>query len=241
MILNESQRDRDVELAAITGKDIDYIETLELCSPEALLLYDEEREDEPTNKTEMEAIYQRYIGKDVTAYLRTLMYTSVERRHPELWELINNTRNKECLDFGSGVGTHSIALCENENKVTMLDVPGPLSEFAMERMRRRGFDYTFLEANEPLSEDTFDVVLCSDVLEHVYSPVEDFCRIERSLKAGGMLHLLVSAMIKPRSGHFSSSIQQWEKDGIPMLKKYFKRVGKATYRKKRRLVWSFRG
>lgn len=56
------------------------------------------------------------------------MKTSIFGRHKELINLIKKTKNKMCLDFGSGVGTHAIALAENKNIVSILDVPGPLLE-----------------------------------------------------------------------------------------------------------------
>jgi acetyltransferase-like isoleucine patch superfamily enzyme len=58
------------------------------------------------------------------------------------------------------------------------------------------------------------------VLEHVPDPIEEFVRIHNSIKSDGLLHLEVSRMIKPSSGHFADTINKWQKQGINYLKNY---------------------
>lgn len=231
MILDETQRDRDIELAALLGMSFKEIEGLEICAPSSIRLYDDALRD-PCSKEDMLQIYKNYQWLNFKAYLRTLMHTSVERRHPELLQLLRKTKGKNCLDFGSGVGTHAIALCENGNNVTLLDVSGPLAEFARKRLVTRGLSFTFLDAEETLPSSAFDVVICSDVLEHTYDPVAELHRILESLKEGGILHILVSTMIKESSGHFRASIEHWTRKGGPLLEERCKRISTTLYRKR---------
>lgn len=231
MILDETQSDRDLELARLTGVPLDELETLEICAPSSIRLYDETLPP-PCSEAEMIRIYKDYQWLNLPAYLRTLMFTSVERRHPELLELLRATRGKYCLDFGSGVGTHAIALCENHNRVTLLDIPGPLSEFAQRRLRKRGLDFTFLEAAAPLPQQAFDLVICSDVLEHTFDPAAELQRILASLRGGGILHILVSTMIKKSSGHFPSSVNRWLQEGEPCLARNCEQISQTMYRKR---------
>ena len=234
MILQETQMDRDRELAAISGENLEAIQSMELCAPGAIRIFDENREP-PGTQAAMENIYKEYKWLDITAYLRTLMFTSVERRHPELLDLLKKTKGNRCLDFGSGVGTHAIALCENDNEVTLMDIPGQLSDFAQKRLQRRGLECTFIDAGRELPEEYFDVAICSDVLEHTFDPVAEFLRIANSLKQGGTLHLLVSEMVKPSSGHFASSIALWQETGQPLLAEYFTPIGQTLFIKNGRL------
>ena len=231
MVIDENQRERDIELSTISGVSLNEIECLEICAASSIRLYDDVLKD-PCSKEEMLRIYKEYRWLNFLAYLRTLMHTSVERRHPELLQLLRNTKGKHCLDFGSGVGTHAIALCENGNDVTLLDVAGPLAEFARKRLEKRGLSFTFHDTEEPLPSNTFDVVICSDVLEHTYDPVDELHRILESLKDGGILHILVSTMIKRTSGHFRSSIERWINQGNHLLEERCKRISATLYRKR---------
>ncbi len=230
MILRESQRQRDEELAALLNMEPCAVAALPLCTSEAILIYD--GPDKPLSKEEMEALYRDYRALDFNAYLRTLMQTSVERRHPELTALISLMRDKRCLDFGSGVGTHAIALLENGNEVWLLDVAGsPLLEFARRRIARRGFAYVALTDSARLPAEFFDVAICTDTLEHAHDPVGELARITASLKRGGMLHLQVSNMVKPSSGHFAQSIVRWRAAGPMFLDAHYARTGRTLYRR----------
>ena len=229
MILDETQKDRDIELSELLNLPIEAVERLEICAPASIRLYPETLRP-PGSAAEMVEIYKIYKWLDFKAYLRTLMFTSVERRHPELLELLRKVKGKKCLDFGSGVGTHAIALCENENDVTLLDVPGPLSLFAERRIARRGHRVSFCDTQEPLPKKMFDVVICSDVLEHTYDPVSELQRILDSLKPGGILHIVVSKMVKISSGHFPRSIQNWVRFGQSLLSSRCERISTTIYK-----------
>lgn len=227
MILNETQIQRDKELSDVTGVSVEQIKQYKIASPETIRVFD--GDSIPTTKQEIEELYKDYKSLQLIGYLRTLMKTSIHGRHPELMELIRKTKKNICLDFGSGVGTHSIALAENKNIVHVLDIPGPLLDFAIARFKHRGFGCTTHNNDDKLPDDIFDVAICTDVLEHVFDPVKELDRIHKSLKTKGILHLQVSAMKKNSSGHFSASIDKWQKDGPLYLSQNFKKVGKTIY------------
>ena len=232
-ILDESQEDRDFELAQLIKIPRSKVNTFGICSPESIRIFDQSREI--SKPDDFIALYQNYPYLELGAYLRTLMFTSVKRRHPNLFELLKNTSNKECLDFGSGVGSHAIALMENHNQVTLLDVQGPLRDLAVKRITHRSllkYCRKILDHNGQLPQNTYDVIICTDVLEHVYDPMRDIDRIRGALKKNGLLHLEVSKMIKPSSGHFASSINKWELEGPDYLDRYFRFIKKTIYQKK---------
>ncbi|MCK9544162.1 MAG: class I SAM-dependent methyltransferase [Novosphingobium sp.] len=226
-ILNENQHDRDVELAKLLNLPLEKIQKLPMCTPDSIRI---SNGDKPEN---LEDLYHDYEHLNFPAYLRTLMMTSATRRHPALFELLRETKNKICLDFGSGVGTHAIALHENSNIVHLLDVPGKLFDFAKKRLTNIGCEFfIWFNNNMALPEDYYDVVICSDCLEHVQSPIKELKRIHKSMKVGGILHLLVSTMRKPSSGHFDSSIDEWIKYGKKFMIDNFYEIKPTIYQKK---------
>jgi len=160
------------------------------------------------------------------------MYTSLFRRNKELFTILKKTENKVCLDFGSGSGTHAIALLENNNTVDLLDIEGPLLNFAKKRIRKRGFSYKECFNNsKELPKNNYDLVVCADVLEHCFDPALELSLIKESLKINGLLALEVSEMVKPSSGHFGRSIDIWNKQGKKILAEHFKLVKANLYQK----------
>jgi len=232
-ILNESQLDRDKELAKLLGMTLKEVQALPIATPDSIRISDGEK---PEN---LEDLYHDYEHLNFPAYLRTLMKTSATRRHPELFKFLKSVKHRNCLDFGSGVGTHAIALLENYNWVGILDVPGKLFDFAKKRIEERDYPNPFNNKvgiwnnTSDLPDDFFDVVICTDVLEHVEDPIKELCRIRRTMKIGGVLHLQVSTMVKPSSGHFKESIDKWKMTGKSYLDKYFEKVGATLYRRKK--------
>ena len=227
MILYESQEQRDKELSEITKVPLKNIKSIIPKSPESIRIYDGKSSIE--TEDDILSLYREYKYLDIIAYLKTLMITSVESRHPELYSLIRRTREKICLDFGSGVGTHTIALLENSNNVSILDVPGPLLSFTLDRIKLRGFKSKVYHHKSQLPDSFFDLVICTDVLEHVYNP--EIVKITNCLKRSGLLHLQVSSKIKPSSGHFESSIRKWKLEGPKFLGSNYKKIGETIYRK----------
>jgi 2-polyprenyl-3-methyl-5-hydroxy-6-metoxy-1,4-benzoquinol methylase len=229
MILDETQKSRDLELSALMGIPLETVESYPLAAPESIRIFDGSKEF--LSREEMEGLYRSYDFMNVNGYIRTLMMTSVERRHSELLQLLRTTSNARCLDFGSGVGTHAIALLEGGNEVTILDVQGPLMDFALKRIAERGFVVRALLHEDALALDEYDVIICSDVLEHVFDPIADLTRMSDALRKGGIMHLLVSAMKKATSGHFSRTIDRWLLEGPAMLEHYFEPLGATIFKK----------
>lgn len=227
-ILDETQEDRDIELSKILDMPLDRVKALSIATPGSIRIFDEKL-DKPKDVT---SLYSNYEYLNFPAYLKTLMFTSVTRRHKELFELLRSTYYLRCLDFGSGCGSHSIALLQNENIVESLDVPGKLQEFTNKRILARGFEPTILKHTDELINNSYDTVICSDTLEHVPNPLTELERIYKAMSSGAIIHLLVSTMIKPSSGHFPESIAIWKDEGKKFMSKNFKNVGETLWRKK---------
>jgi 2-polyprenyl-3-methyl-5-hydroxy-6-metoxy-1,4-benzoquinol methylase len=93
----------------------------------------------------------------------------------------------EILDVGCGSGANSEALAARGHTLHGVD----LSETAITRYRSRGFEGRVgdLESGLGYPDAMFDVVFCSEVIEHMTSPevlAAEMCRV---LKPGGLLVL----------------------------------------------------
>jgi len=231
MILDESQEERDQELHELTGASLEEIAGYQIAAPENVAIFQDSRE--PQTEEEYMALYEQCGFPNLASHLRTWMYTSVYRRGEVLLRLLRSTKAQVCLDFGSGVGTHAIALLENANKVDILDVDGPLMQFALKRIRARGLEIGFAyKHSDALMKEKYDLIICTNVLEHCYNPMEEMDRIKDALKSGGKLFLEVSRMIKPTSGHFNHSIKEWSACAPRYLFKYFNNEGAGVFIKR---------
>jgi 2-polyprenyl-3-methyl-5-hydroxy-6-metoxy-1,4-benzoquinol methylase len=228
MILNETQLDRDKELAAILSIPVEKVQEKGLATPDSIRIF----AGATLPEGDLTYLYEHFDSLDLVGYLRTLMKTSVTSRGKDLINLLKTTKNKNCLDYGCGVGTHSIALLENQNKVSVVDVKGPLINCALERIKRRNFKVEkSYYSEEPLPYNYFDLIICTDVLEHVADPIYVLGKMTRSLQRGGRMYLRVSTMIKPSSGHFPRSINMWKAESPKYLESHYKKVGSFLYEK----------
>jgi 2-polyprenyl-3-methyl-5-hydroxy-6-metoxy-1,4-benzoquinol methylase len=95
--------------------------------------------------------------------------------------------SRNALEIGCGDGYFSSQLIKLKCDVTGID----LSPVGVEQARRRAPTGRFfvhdLTVQLPLEENTFDVVWCSEVLEHLFSPMFVLTQIHKVLKPGGVL------------------------------------------------------
>jgi SAM-dependent methyltransferase len=93
----------------------------------------------------------------------------------------------EILDVGCGSGTNSRALAAKGHKMHGIDI----SEAAIARYRSHGFEgrVVNLEIGIDYPNSSFDLVFCSEVIEHMTSPEVLAAEMHRVLRPGGRLVL----------------------------------------------------
>jgi 2-polyprenyl-6-hydroxyphenyl methylase/3-demethylubiquinone-9 3-methyltransferase len=101
-------------------------------------------------------------------------------------------KNLKILDVGCGGGILSIPLARLEAKVTGIDLGKENIEIASKKAEEDGISVNFMNISvEELIEkkETYDVVICSEVLEHVENPKEFISSLSKLLKKSGILIL----------------------------------------------------
>jgi len=74
------------------------------------------------------------------------------------------------LDYGAGIGSQGLALAEAGADVTLMDIEGPVWDYAQWRAKRHGlYDQVRWLPLAPIL-DEYDLVLCVDVIAHVPDP-----------------------------------------------------------------------
>jgi len=119
-----------------------------------------------------------------------------------------------CLDVGCGDGQAAVAWMNGRgSEYVGVDV----SEEAVARARSIGLDARHIEDASalPFEPNSFDVVVCLEVLEHLFAPAEAATEILRVLKPGGVLVATV-----PNAAYWARRIElgllgRWKPMGNP--------------------------
>lgn len=217
-ILDQSWDDIDVEISEHLGISLDVMKSKIPYSKSTIKIF----LDQDINKNSYDYLYENFRYLDLPGYLKTLSIASVDKRSKYLLQLSKRVRlkGKRVLDFGCGTGAHGIFCAQMGAEVDFLDIDGPLRKFAEWRAKKRNLNAKFMGPGN--LQETYDVIICLDVLEHLASPSVAFVELDKHLKRGGYMLLEVSNMIKPSSGHFSKSILDWNKNKKALLKGYKK-------------------
>ncbi len=116
---------------------------------------------------------------------------------------------RHALDFGSGIGSGSLALASVGCEVHSADIATELLKFVGFRMKRRGFITRLIDLNtqdRPLN-NYYDIITCFDVLEHVNDQLSKLQELQSYLRVGGFLlvNLFPDSSDPLRPMHISSA------------------------------------
>lgn len=105
-----------------------------------------------------------------------------------IWEQLSSISNCKVLDFGSGFGFTSNYLAA-KNKVTAIE---PNLEMIEERICENNYKqiYGDIKALKEQEDNSFDVILCHNVLEYAKERKEIFDEFYRILKPNGVLSIV---------------------------------------------------
>jgi 2-polyprenyl-3-methyl-5-hydroxy-6-metoxy-1,4-benzoquinol methylase len=112
--------------------------------------------------------------------------SSGERRNQVMLKMLGERRSGlRVLDVGCGIGGFSRSLSQG-NEITGIDVNQKCLQYNTDRL---GYRSICLDIERPwnLGEEKFDLILCGDVLEHVFDPVGVLHEAANVLSDGGRL------------------------------------------------------
>ena len=91
-------------------------------------------------------------------------FLSMLRKYLQKYQL------RTVLDYGCGIGSQGLALAEAGAEVTLMDIEGPVWEYAQWRAKKHGLhDKVRWVPLAPILDD-YDLILCVDVVGHVPDP-----------------------------------------------------------------------
>jgi 2-polyprenyl-3-methyl-5-hydroxy-6-metoxy-1,4-benzoquinol methylase len=101
--------------------------------------------------------------------------------------LIPKSRNMSVLDVGCGTGVNSEYIRQQGHKVTGIDI----SRVAIKKYRARGLNGIACDINNgfPFSDESFDMLFASEIIEHIHDSSFFFAEANRLLRPGGVLLL----------------------------------------------------
>lgn len=167
-------------------------------------------------------------GEYVEEYIATLAVTSLKSRSKDLFDLVRKSKGK-VLEYGCGVSTHGIACAQRGCEVHAVDISQKMIDVSKERYKIRGLSVN-ITGDKTLPDNYFDIILCTDVLEHIPDPISLLNKFIRCMKIGGVAHLCCSKIKNYDKGHLPQSIDAWFSVGQEILDRKFKKISKYNYK-----------
>lgn len=102
----------------------------------------------------------------------------------------NAVPNCDVIDVGCAQGTIGLRLAEQGYRVSLLDIRAEALEYARERYESGAVEFIAGHIDDMIdAQRTFDVVVCTEVLEHLPRPGEMLLKMGRILRPGGAVIL----------------------------------------------------
>ncbi|WP_417384224.1 class I SAM-dependent methyltransferase [Gimesia sp.] len=91
------------------------------------------------------------------------------------------------LAFGDGLGFDSLQWSSTNHDVTYFEVSADCISYAQQVFQNNSAEINMIQSLAELEPDSFDVIICLDVLEHVPEPSEILADFTKWLKVDGLL------------------------------------------------------
>jgi polysaccharide pyruvyl transferase CsaB len=147
-----------------------------------------------------------YFEFAITCNARGRQVVEILRGHTAL------LHGKRYLDVGCAYGGFLVAFAEQGSQVTGIDIDEMLLRLARTNLRDNQLDVPLLVADatraEQLNEfgDSFDVITCNDVIEHVEDPQLLLANLAAMLRSDGLVYFEIPNRYAPRhvmrDGHY---------------------------------------
>ena len=134
----------------------------------------------------------KYFSKDIK-------YAFFGRRREVINRFIKESRKlKLALDIGCGSGVYSLDLARKGYKVYSIDIASLYVRQTIKLARNNGKRIQGIVASAeylPFQDETFDMVLCTEVLEHLVSPLSALKELKRVCKVNGKIIITIPSSL----------------------------------------------
>lgn len=123
-----------------------------------------------------------------------------------LRETLREIKFKNALEIGCGTGKNTEWLVTKGQKITAIDLSEEMLTIAQNKISNENVNFLKVDVNEewPFTDETFDLVVCSLVLEHVEKLDRIFKLIAKHLTENGTLYIGELHPFKQYSGSKAS-------------------------------------
>ena len=131
-------------------------------------------------------------------------------------------------DIGCNAGTQSLVWASDNHSISGLDINEALLEIAKKRFSESGFDGSFVLGSAvdlPWEDESMDVCLLPELLEHVPEWTQCLDEAARVLKPGGVVYISTTNWLCPRQMEFDLPMYSWFP---PALKRHYEKLSVTT-------------
>ncbi len=137
-----------------------------------------------------------------------------------------NIKKLKVLDIGASSGIIDNILANHFKEVVGTDIDESAIKFAKKTFRKRNLKFKVEDAMKlTFKKNSFDVVICTHVYEHVPNSQKLFEEIHRVLKSGGVCYLAAINSLWPLEPHYDLPFLSYLPKNLANL--YVKSFGKA--------------
>lgn len=121
-----------------------------------------------------------------------------------------NLKKLTVLDVGSSTGIIDSILVKSFRKVMGTDIDKKAVTFAKKKFRSKNLNFKVEDAtNLSFKNNSFDIVICTQVYEHVPSSSKLFSEIHRVLNKNGVCYLAALNRLWPWEPHYNLPFLSW--------------------------------
>jgi ubiquinone/menaquinone biosynthesis C-methylase UbiE len=155
-------------------------------------------------------------------FINHTLYTKCEdlKRLKFIQDNVEGQQHKplEILEVGCGNGNMSFQLAQIGHKVTGIDLSNESIAFAKKTFKNTNLQFYAKAAEDIIGYQLYDVILCSEVLEHLYHPDQVLVHLNRMLRTNGIAIITVPNGKGPRERLITKPIQRMKENGGSLWK-----------------------